>query len=243
MEISHFFHTFMDQNHISMKRFIAVILSLFAFSTLSAQEKEYLAPFTTLDVDAPIKLTLIKIMEHEAPYIIYDTKGAENPKFSFEVKDKKIKVRERSDSGRKTVTEVTIGFTQLTDISIAKADTTVEGTLSAKILDIYISKDAHFTAAVDVLDVMVYASGASRVELTGKTQYHAAEISSAHYNAHQMESISTIVEASHNGIVRVNAEERLELKTATGGKIYYYSQPIILRSEVTTFGGEIALAK
>lgn len=226
-----------------MKKFIAVILSLFTLSTLSAQEKEYLAPFNILDVDAPVKLTLVKIMEYEAPYIIYDTKGAEDTKFSFEVKDKKLKVRERKDSKRKTVTEVTIGFTTLTDISIAKADATVKGVLMSQILDIYISKDANFAAEVDVLDIMVYASGKSRVEIKGQTLYHTADISSAHYNAHLMESVSSIVTSSRNGEVRVNAEERLELKTSTGGEIYYYSQPVILRSESSLLGGKIALAK
>lgn len=226
-----------------MKKFIAVILSLFTLSTLSAQEKEYLAPFNILDVDAPVKLTLVKIMEYEAPYIIYDTKGAEDTKFSFEVKDKKLKVRERKDSKRKTVTEVTIGFTTLTDISIAKADATVKGVLRSQILDIYISKDANFAAEVDVLDIMVYASGKSRVEIKGQTLYHTADISSAHYNAHLMESVSSIVTSSRNGEVRVNAEERLELKTSTGGEIYYYSQPVILRSESSLLGGKIALAK
>lgn len=225
-----------------MKKFIAVILSLFAITTLSAQEKEYLAPFNTLDVDASVKLTLVKIKEHEAPYIIYDTKGAENPKFSFEVKDKKLKVRERYDSSRKTVTDVTIGFTSLTDISIARADATVKDVLTAQLLDLYITKDAHFTAEVNVLDIMVYASGDSRIELSGETRYHTADISSAHYNAHEMMSVSSIVSASHSAVVRVNAEERLELKTTTGGKIFYYTQPVILRTEVTTFGGEIALA-
>ena len=226
-----------------MKKFIAVILSLFTLSTLSAQEKEYLAPFNILDVDAPVKLTLVKIMEYEAPYIIYDTKGAEDTKFSFEVKDKKLKVRERKDSKRKTVTDVTIGFTTLTDISIAKADATVKGVLMSQILDIYISKDANFAAEVDVLDIMVYASGESRVEIKGQTLYHTADISSAHYNAHLMESVSSIVTSSRNGEVRVNAEERLELKTSTGGEIYYYSQPVILRSESSLLGGKIALAK
>jgi hypothetical protein len=33
--------------------------------------------------------------------------------------------------------------------------------------------------------------------------------------------------------------ERLQAKTATGGKIYYRSQPVILRSEASIFGGDI----
>lgn len=226
-----------------MKKFIVVILSLFAITTISAQQKEYLAPFTTLDVDAPIRLTLVKVKEHEAPYIIYDTKGVENSKFTFEVKNKKFKVRERYDSNRNSVTEVTIGFTSLTDISISRADATVESVLTSQLLDIYVSHNAHFSAEVDVLDIMVNASGKSRIELGGKTQYHTADVTSAQYNAYHMESTSTVVKSSHNGVARVNANERLELRTATGGKIYYYSQPVIFRSVITALGGEITLAK
>ena len=70
-----------------MKRFLLTICALIAVVELSAQEptatpipesrpvKEFLSSFTAIDVDAPIKLTLIKIGEDEAPYIISDTKG------------------------------------------------------------------------------------------------------------------------------------------------------------------------
>lgn len=226
-----------------MKRFITLIVSLFALTTLSAQQKEFLAPFHALDVDAHIQLKLVKIQEHEAPYIIYDTKGVENSKFTFNVKDKTLKVRERHDANRQSVTEVAIGFTSLTDISIAKADTKVDGVLTSQLLDIYISHNANFTAEVQVLDIMTYVSGKSRVEICGSTQYHTAEVSSAHYNAHELHSQSTIVESSHNGVARVDAEERLEMETHTGGKIYYLSQPVLLRSRITTFGGEITPIK
>ena len=226
-----------------MKRFIALIAALFTLTSLSAQEKECLAPFTALDVDAQIQLKLVKIKEHEAPYIIYDTKGAENTKFVFNIKNKTLKVRERHDSKRQSTTEVTIGFTSLTDISISKADAKVDGILTSQLLDIYISNDANFTAEVDVLDIVAHVSGKSRVEVWGYTRYHTAEVSSAHYNAHELHSVSTIVESSHNAIARVDAEERLEVKTLTGGKAYYLSQPTLLRSRITAFGGEIKRIK
>lgn len=226
-----------------MKRFITLIVALFTLTSLSAQQKEFLAPFTALDVDAHVQLKLVKIQEHEAPYIIYDTKGAENTKFIFNIKNKTLKVRERHDSKRQSITEVTIGFTSLTDISISKADTKVEGILTSQLLDIYISNDANFSAEVDVLDIMAYVSGKSRVEVAGYTQYQTAEVSSAHYNAHELRSVSTIVESSHNAIVRVDANERLEAKTNTGGKIYFLSQPTLLRSRITAFGGEIKRIK
>lgn len=241
MNYSYFYG--LNKDHTAMKKFIVLILSIFLVSTLSAQQKKFLDEFTIIDVDAPIQLKLVKIKENEFPYIIYDTKGVTSSKFSFEIKNETLKIRERNDSQRQSITEVTVGFTTLTDISIAKADTTVDGVLSSRLLDLYISNNAHFSAEVDVLDIMVYASGKSRIVLNGKTKYHTAEITSAHYNAQTLESVSTVVESAHNAVARVNAQERLEMTTTTGGKIFYHSQPVLLRSKITAFGGEISLAK
>ena len=58
-----------------------------------------------------------------------------------------------------------------------------------------------------------------------------------------LESMSTIVRAEHNAEVRVDATQRLQAKTATGGKVYYKSLPEILRREIPVFGGEIALMR
>ena len=208
-------------------------------------KKELLAPFTTVEIDAPIRLKLIKIAENEIPYILYDTKGATLSRFSFEVNNKTrtLKITERYDPQRKTTTEVEVYFNTITDLSIARADATIEGTLKSQLLDIYVSHSAHLVAEIDVLDVMVYASGKSRIELKGEAHYHTADISTALYDAHNLRATSTIVESSHNAVARVDAEDRLQMKTSTGGKIYYRSQPVILRSNITTFGGEITVSK
>lgn len=235
-----------------MRRLLLVTCIVISSFNLFAQEvvttesrpvKEFLSSFTALDVDAPIKLTLIKIGENEAPYIIYDTKGVYTSKFTIEIdrKTSTLKISERNDPKRESVTEVKVYFNTLTDISISKADVIVEGTLTSNLLDIYISNDSHFVADVDVLDLMAFASGKSRIILTGATHYQTADISTAEYDASKLESISTIATSAHNAITKVDAVERLEVKTSTGGKIYYYTQPVILRSEVTLFGGEITL--
>lgn len=237
-----------------MKRFIlTTILSIFCTLTISAQEatqtpvaesrpvKEFLPDFTAIKVDAPIKLTLKKIGVGEAPYIIYNTKGVYTSKFVAEVdrKSRTLKISERTDSKRESITEVEVYFTELSDISISKADARVEGILNSQLLDIYISNNANFVAEINSLDLMVYASGQSRIHLNGCTHYQTAEISTAEYDARTLETISTRVESSHNATVKVDAVERLEAKTTTGGKVYYLSHPVILRSEITLFGGEI----
>lgn len=247
-----------------MKRFIIAILLMFSTIALSAQEvksvdvqgeaaadgavlpesrpiKEFLSTFTAIKVDAPIELTLIKLSGDESPYIVFDTKGVYTSKFTAEVdsKTKTLKISERNDPKRESVTEVKVYFRELTDINISRANTKVEGVLSSQLMDIYISNDANFAAEVDVLDLVMFASGKSRVVVTGNTHYQTADISTAEYDGSALSSISTVVEASHSATVKVNAVERLQAKTSTGGKILYYSQPVILRSEVTMFGGEI----
>ncbi|MBQ8493698.1 MAG: DUF2807 domain-containing protein [Alistipes sp.] len=223
-----------------------LMCSLYAYAQepvapVSNPVKEFLSSFSAINVDAPIKLELVKIDVSEAPYVIYDTKGVETSKFSVEVdsKSKTLKISERSDPKRESVTEVKVYFSELTDISISKANVTVEGVIESQLLDLYISNDAHFVAEVDVLDLMTTAAGKSRIMLMGSARYQTADISASEYDAGRLETISTIAEASHNAVVKVNAEERLEAKTATGGKIFYTIRPVILRSEITLFGGEI----
>lgn len=240
-----------------MRRFLIAIITLCCAVELSAQEvvavesieykpiKESLSSFTAIEVDAPILLTLNKLSDGESPYIIYDTKGCYTSKFTFDVDSKSgmLRISERSDSKRESVTEVSVFFAELTDMHIAKANVTINGVLDSQLLDIYVSNDANLKAEIDVLDLMIVISGKSRIELSGVTRYQTADISTAEYDASKLESVSTIAEASHNAIVRVDATERLEARTSTGGKIYYRSQPVILRSEMTLFGGEIMRLK
>ena len=204
--------------------------------------QEPLPSFTSIDINAPIKLKLIKIDKSETPYIIYDTKGVYTSKFTYEVQKKDngiLKIDERSDPKRESVTEVEVYFNELTDLSISKADTTVEGVLTSQLLDLYISNDSHFVAEINTLDVCVYASGKCSIILTGEARYQTVDISTAEYNAAKLNTVSTVASSSHNAVVKVNATERLEAKTSTGGKILYTTEPVILRSAITLFGGEI----
>lgn len=240
-----------------MKKFLLTISALITFICASAQEgatttittptsnpvKQWTASFTAIDIDAPIRLKLVKIDENEAPYIVYDTKGCYTSKFTAEVEKDVLKVRERTDLKRETVTEVEIYFNTLSDISIAKAGVIVEGVLTSPLLDISLSNGTTFSAEIDVLDLMVSVTGKSYVTLSGKALYQTADISTAEYNASALETMSTTISSSHNSVTRVDATQRLQAKTATGGKVYYKSLPEILRSDIPVFGGEISIMR
>lgn len=237
-------------------RYLMLILALAICSNrLSAQEatttttqvtsnpvKQWTSNFTAIDVDAPIKLKLIKIGENEAPYIIYDTKGSYTSKFTAEAdKSGTLKIRERSEAKRETITEVEVYFNNLSDIIISKADVSVEGVLDSPLLDIRVSNNAHFVADVNVLDLMISVTGKCCAVLNGEALYQTADVSSAEYNAAGLQTISTVVSSSHGAFVKVDAKQRLEAKTSTGGEIRYKSHPEIFRSEIPMFGGEIKM--
>lgn len=237
-----------------MKRLLLSIFATVCIFNLWAQEnivvaelgpiKEQLSSFDSIEVNAPIKLKLIKIDKSETPYIIYDTKGVYTSKFAFEVQKKDngvLKIEERSDPKRESVTEVEVYFNQLSDISISKADVTVEGTLTSRLLDLFITNESHFTAEVNTLDISVIASGKCCIVISGEARYQTVDISTAEYNAAKLTTVSTVATSTHNATIKVNATERLEAKTSTGGKILYTIDPVILRSAITLFGGEIRL--
>ena len=236
-----------------MKRYLSLVFAIMCSCMAYAQEpvvvnsvpvKQWTSSFTSLDVDAPIKLTLTPVGSDQAPYIIYDTKGVETSKFTVEVdREGVLKIRERYDPKRVGVTEVKLYYNTLDDIKLSRADAYIEGVLKAKMMDIVISNGAQLAAAVDVKDLKIRISGDSRVEISGSTLYHDADVATAKYNAANLESVSTIVRAEHNAEVKVDASERLEAKSSTGGKIYYKSQPELLRTEKSLFGVDLQQLK
>lgn len=236
-----------------MRKYLFIVMAL-VFSIASyAQDvqvvyngpvKQWTSSFNFLDVDAPIKLTIVPIAIDEAPYIIYDTKGVVTSKFTVEVdREGVLKIRERYDPKRVGATEVKLFYNTLDDIKLSRADAVFEGTLKTSIVDIVLSNGAQLIANIDVKDIKIRISGECRVELTGHTLYQDADVATAKYNAIGLESVSTIVRAEHNAEVKVDATERLEAKSTTGGKILYKSTPDILRTEKSLFGVDIQQLK
>lgn len=236
-----------------MKRYLSLFVAVICSSLTYAQEpvathsepvKQWTSSFNALDVDASIKLTLTPVGEDKAPYIIYDTKGVESSKFTMEVdRDGVLKIRERYDPKRVGVTEVKLYYNSLIDIRLSRADTHVDGVLTGKIMDITVSNGAQLVAEVDTKDIKIRISGDSRVEISGSTLYHDADVATAKYNAVELESVSTIVRAEHNAEVKVDAIGRLEAKSSTGGKIFYKSEPELLRTEKSLFGVDVQQLK
>lgn len=240
-----------------MKRILIILVIVLSAVRVVAQEgstsgnqgvgkpvEQATSGFIAIDVDGSIKLRLIPIPDDVAPYIIYDIKGNDPSKFSVDVdRNRVLKIRERHDAKRVGITEVEVYFNRLEEISISKAETTVAGVLYYKMMDISVSNGATFQAKIDIMDLKISVSGDSYVVLEGEALYHNADVSAAKYNAADLVTMSSIVESCHNSEVYVDAEQRLEAKSTTGGKIFYKSTPEILRVEKSLFGVDPVLSK
>lgn len=233
-----------------MKRILLILCLIVNAIQLSAQDTtpDYnyvrleLEEFTNIDIDAPVKLTLLKLEEGQTPYLEYNTHGYYASKFTATVDKAKreLNISERIDTKRESITDVKLYYSSLQRICIAHADVSAKETISGQLLDVFVANESHFVADIDVLDLLVNVSGKCRVVITGNTLYHTAEITTAQYDASKLESVSTVANVSHNGMAKVDAHERLQATTSTGGTIYYVTEPAILRSESSLFGGMIS---
>jgi len=111
-----------------MKKMILTAVMLAAAALCRAQQpaetgerREWLTSFTAVEVSAPLDVKFVQVPDTEAPKIVYDTKGSYTTKFRAEVKDKVLRITERSDARRPDRTSVTVYYNSLERVAIADA--------------------------------------------------------------------------------------------------------------------------
>ena len=244
-----------------MKRLlVATILAMVAFATsaqvtaptatsasatdtvkvISIPKTDRLAAFTRVKIDGPMNVVFKKVASDKDVCITYDTKGNITAKFKFDI-DKKgmLTVSEKYDPKRTNVTDVTIYYNSLCEVKIAHAKAMFEGVIDSKLFDLTVSGGATVSLEINAMDAAVECTGSSRLTLSGKTKYLTMRVSTAKLDCTNLSVVSATVEASHSSEVRLSVEERLEVTTSTGAKLYYKGTPTILREHNVIFGGEI----
>lgn len=208
----------------------------------SIPKTDLLLPFSKLDIDGPMNVHLKRTDEGEDTKIVYDTKGYASSKFKASVnKDGVLRVEERLDQKRDDATDVTIYYNSLSDIKIAHATATFDDTLECRILDMSVTGGAIVTMDVQALDTVIECTGKSSLVIGGSSRYFKLNVSTAKVEAWKLDTVSSIIEASHGANVRIRASERLEAVTSTSAKVFYRGNPEIVRGKSSLFGGEIIL--
>ena len=93
--------------------------------------------------------------------------------------------------------------------------------------------------AVGHVKVTVDVTGQSSVVIDGAARYMGLKVSTAKFDAVNLQTMATIADASHGAEVSLFVTERLEATTSTSAKISYKGSPSIIRIHSSLFGGEI----
>ncbi len=203
-------------------------------------ETDMLYPFSRLEIDGKMNVRLKQVAPGESVRITYDVKGCTTCKFKASVdKEGLLRIEERIDPKRTTVTDVTLYYSELTDIKVAHATAVFEQTISSRILDLAVTGGATVSLDVESLDMAVVSTGKSSLVLSGSSRYFKLTVSTAKVDASALKTVSAIVDASHSSEVRVTVSERLEAITSTSAKLLYRGRPEIVRGRTSLFGGDI----
>lgn len=205
----------------------------------AGERREWLTSFTAVEVSAPLDIKFVQVPDTEAPKIIYDTKGSYTTKFRAEVKDKVLRISERSDARRSERTSVVVYYNSLERVAIADAVASFDGTLTATLLDMAVGGMAQVTAALDVKDLKLEITGKSTATFTGAVRYLTLFLSTGKLEAAGLEVMAAEVNVTSSGTAALWVTDRFQGKTSTGGKITYKGNPPVVRSGAKFMGGDI----
>lgn len=206
-----------------------------------APRSEWLGSFSGISINGHMQVRIIKNSADEGPRITYDTQGDMSTKFRASVgRNGILKIEEPIDTKRTSVTQVTLWCNDIASLSVTGADLTFDSVIEREMFDLEVAGGANVTAKFNVADLAVSATGRSTLVVEGTAKYLRLDISTAKFDGLDLDTVSSIVEASHASEVMLSVSERLEGVTSTSAKISYKGSPRILRAHTTLFGGDIS---
>ena len=205
----------------------------------ATERNEWLPTFEAVAVDADLDIKFVRVPDTEAPKIVYDTKGSYTTKFRAEVKDKTLRITEKSDSRRPDRTQVTVYYNALRAVSLAGAAAVFEQTLEAPVFDMVLNRKASLTAKLDIRDLKMDQTGYSSATLSGSVRYLTLYVSTGKVAASELEVMSADVNAQSKAEVWLWITDRFVGKTTTNARISYKGDPKVVRGGAKFMGGEI----
>lgn len=230
-----------------MKKLILSI-ALLAIATLGyAQDNdtnasvrnEWLSDFESVTVSGDIDIKFVRITGEQAPKISYDTHG-EYTKFRAEVKNKSLRITEKTDSRRAERTQVTLYYTALSAMTLS-GDVSAEfaDVFEATMFDLVVGGGARLKAAFNIVDLQMELTGSSEATLTGAVDYLSLFASTGKVAASGLEVISAEVNSQSKADVALWVTDRFVGKTTTNGSITYKGTPSVVRGGSKFMGGNI----
>lgn len=205
----------------------------------ASAKSEWLATFSSVQINAPLDIVFIRIPAHEAPKIVYDTKGSYTTKFRLEVKNRVLRISEREHEQRPGRTEVTVYYNTLESLSVTDATALFREPIAGDLFDLTVGTRATLTATLDVKDLKMEVSGRCTATLDGSARYLTLQAATGTIAALGLKVVSARVNVTTGSSLTLDVTERLEATTSTNGSVRYKTEPAIMRNEIRFMGGTI----
>ncbi len=229
-----------------MKKLFFSFLMLAAASVCYGQEtekSEWLTSFDDVVVDGKMDIKFVRVASDEAPKLVYDTKGSYTTKFSAEVKERILHVKERTDNRRPEITTVTVYYNDINSLTVTDAVVSFAQPIAQKTLDLTLTGSADLVAEVDVKDIDAAITGHGKLTLSGAATYLSVDVSTGKFEGAALKVVSARITSQSGAAASVWATDRLECRTATSGTISYKGEPDLLRISRKFLAGDVLKAE
>ncbi len=207
-----------------------VFLALVLFGTLNAaiaqdkkSEQRSIGTFNELDADKGINVTLI---EGDREKLTVEIVNADLSDVITELKGRTLQIKLKTKIYKDVAVQVYVTYKSIKSIKTGTgAFVDAEGVLHAENLDLKAGTGSTIILEIDTKSVSSHLSS-SKIELVGKTEFQDVTTNTGgKYIANKLTSKETFVKASTGGSAWVNATDKLEAKTSTGGRVTYNGDP------------------
>lgn len=235
-----------------MKKQILLLLSVFAFVSLFAQdkvindanaEKRTVSSFHAIQISGGIQLTLKQGNEEAVAVSASETKYRDRIK--TEVVNGVLKIyydvnlwKDLKNDNKKL--RAYVSFKNLDRVVASSgAGTQVEGSIAASGFDLHLSSGARFKGAIDASSLKLVQSSGSNCYLSGKVESLDIDVSSgAHFSGYEFVSNKCNANASSGAKIETRVEKELNAEASSGGGILYKGQGSITNIS-TGSGGRV----
>lgn len=218
---------------------IACTLALTVAESRAQQiiETEPLAPFTSLNIDGPVKIELIPAEENRMQIMLWgiDAKG-----IHWRIKDNALTVNTRKGLvNKRAYADIKLYYRELNRIVTTGGEVTAKDPILCASL--YLEAESsvgRMDLAAECNDVTIHTSGDNTVKVSGMAEYatYQAKLGSR-IECLELSAGNVTASASGKSEIQLRANELLDARAVTGANIFFVGEPVTLRIKKATMGG------
>lgn len=206
----------------------------------SKMSVDWLQPFNGVKINGPMYVEFFGVDSDDEMKLSYGS----NPSTPSRVKavvDKNgvLNIKEKTSRDQVDTTRIQIYYKELKNLEVNQAVVKfMSGAVKEPMMDVAISGGASVDMEFDVEDLVATVSGKCDVQFSGRARYFDITVSSGRVDASALHTMSSIVDASSNAWVWVDAYERFECNVVSA-KVRYSGEPTYVRTQTSPFGGAV----